>query len=107
MARIRDDLDGSVFLHGAPGGPVILFAGDVVPEGSEVGAHLLATDEVLQDDDASGDDFTQEGGAADESGDPAPTEDSVPEVEPEPADDGASAEPTPIPAKRAARQAKA
>jgi len=68
-------LDGSVFLHGAPGGPVILFAGDEVPKGSEVGAHLLAAEEPAEADN-------EQGGAADESGDPAP-------------------------AKRAARQAKA
>jgi len=98
VARIRDDLDGSVYLHtGGPDGPVVLFAGDEVPKGSEVGAHLLADDEEL----------TTEGGAADESGDTAPIEDSVPEVEPEPADDGEGTEPTPIPAKRAAAKAKA
>jgi len=45
MARIRQDLDGSVFLHGGRTGPVILFAGDEVPDGLEVGAHLLDPDD--------------------------------------------------------------
>ncbi|QSM04164.1 head-to-tail adaptor [Mycobacterium phage prophiGD51-2] len=38
MARIRDDLVGSVFL----GDGVVLFAGDTVPRGATVGEHLLA-----------------------------------------------------------------
>ena len=93
-----------MFLHGGPTGPVILFAGDEVPEGFEVGAHLLATDEP---DEAEDNDLPIEGGAADESGDTAPSEDSVPEVEPEPADTSEGTTPEPEPAKRAARQAKA
>ena len=93
-----------MFLHGAPGGPVILFAGDEVPEGSEVGAHLLATEGPAEANN------NDEGGAADESGDTEPSEGPVLEVEPEPADDGqgiGDSEPKPAPAKRAARQAKA
>ena len=96
MARIREDLDGSVYLHvGGPDGPVVLFAGDEVPEGFVVGAHLLADTEP---DEAEGDDFTIEGGVADESGDPEPSEGPVLEVEPGPADDGAGA-PAPKPAR--------
>ena len=76
-----------------------------------VGAHLLATDEPDEADEAEDDDFTTEGGVADESGDPEPSQDGpVLEVEPEPADDGqgiGDSEPKPAPAKRAARQAKA
>ena len=41
-ARIRPDLDGTVYLHtGGPSGPVVLAAGDEVPDGLEVGVHLL------------------------------------------------------------------
>ena len=95
VARIREDLDGSVYLHtGGPDGPVVLFAGDEVPKGSEVGAHLLAPEEPAEA-------TKEEGGAADESGDTAPTEDSVPAVGPEPADTGEGPIPEPAPAKRA------
>ena len=93
MARIRSDLDGSVFLHGVPGGPVILFAGDEVPEGSEVGVHLLAPDDdtVTPESDeldavVNPESDNDEGGAADESGDPDPSEGPELEVEPEPTD---------------------
>ena len=71
MARIRDDLDGSVYLHvGGPDGPVVLFAGDEVPEGFEVGAHLLADTEPDETEELRvwEDDFTSEDGA----GAPAP-----------------------------------
>ena len=34
-----------MFLHGDLAGPVVLFAGDEVPEGFVVGAHLLADTE--------------------------------------------------------------
>lgn len=45
-ARIRDDLDGTVYLHtGGPSGPVVLVAGDKVPDGVEVGAHLLGPED--------------------------------------------------------------
>jgi hypothetical protein len=103
VARIRDDLEGSVHLHvGGPDGPVVLFAGEKVPEGSEVGAHLLALED-LQDD------FTVEGGAVDESGDTGASDDSEPEVGPKPADDGTGEleQPKPAPAKRTRGQAKA
>jgi len=101
MARIREDLDGSVYLHvGGPDGPVVLFAGDEVPEGFEVGAHLLADTEPDEAEELLvwEDDFTTEGGAADESGDPDPSEGPEPVVGPEPADDGAGA-PAPKPAR--------
>jgi hypothetical protein len=74
VARIRDDLDGSVYLHvGGPDGPVVLVAGDEVPEGFEVGAHLLASDESAEADN-------EQGGAADESGDPAPAKRAAPKA---------------------------
>lgn len=38
MAKIREDLVGSVFLSGG----VVLRAGDVVPDGVTVGDHLVA-----------------------------------------------------------------
>jgi hypothetical protein len=60
VAQIRHDLDGSVYLHtGGPDGPVVLFAGDEVPEGYEVGAHLLATDEPEGDDNDEGSDVDE------------------------------------------------
>ena len=45
-ARIRSDLEGTVYLQtGGPSGPVVLVAGDKVPDGLEVGAHLLDPDD--------------------------------------------------------------
>jgi hypothetical protein len=90
VARIRDDLDGSVFLHGVPGGPVILFAGDEVPEGFVVGAHLLADDDSPEGDETSEDVSPEsdnaEGGVVDESGDPDASDDIALELEPVPTD---------------------
>ncbi len=58
MARIRDDLEGTVYLHtGGPDGPLILSAGDAVPEGHEVDAQLLAD----QDDSESDQDHPDNG----------------------------------------------
>ena len=63
-----------MYLHtGTPDGPVILGAGDLVPDGWELGGHLLADED--------------EGGVADESGDqpeaapeaPSPTSGAAPE----------------------------
>ena len=42
MATIRDDLVGVVTAYDATGVSVVLVAGDDVPEGVEVGDHLLA-----------------------------------------------------------------
>lgn len=44
MAKIRDDLDGVVYVGGEFGTPVALAAGDDVPKGFTVGAHLLNGD---------------------------------------------------------------
>jgi len=41
MAKIREDLVGSVFLSGG----VVLRGGDVVPDGVTVGDHVLAPEE--------------------------------------------------------------
>lgn len=108
-----------MFLH-ASAGPVVLFAGDEVPEGFEVGAHLLADDEP---DEAEGeghsveelaaiglilqDDFTSEGGVADESGDPYASEGPAFESEPGPADDGEGDQPELARPKRTRGPAKA
>lgn len=43
MARIREDLVGSVLIENPAGGdPLVLVAGDKVPDGVELGAHVLA-----------------------------------------------------------------
>lgn len=42
MASVRDDLDGVVTAYDAAGVPVTLSAGDDIPEGVEVGEHVLA-----------------------------------------------------------------
>ncbi|MFT4281179.1 hypothetical protein [Microbacterium sp.] len=43
MAKIRDDLVGSVLIDNPEGGdPIVLLAGDKVPEGVELGDHVLA-----------------------------------------------------------------
>jgi len=45
MAKIREDLDGVVWVD-VDGTPVKLAAGDPVPDGIVVGAHVLAEDET-------------------------------------------------------------
>lgn len=42
--KIREDLEGVVVVTTGPGSVVTLAAGAEVPEGIEVGEHLLATD---------------------------------------------------------------
>lgn len=42
MASVRDDLEGVVTAYDAAGVPVTLSAGDDIPEGVEVGEHVLA-----------------------------------------------------------------
>lgn len=42
MAKIRDDLQGSVHVTDELGRRVVLVAGDAVPDGYTVGKHLLA-----------------------------------------------------------------
>ncbi|MFI5426059.1 hypothetical protein [Aeromicrobium sp. UC242_57] len=44
MATIRDDLEGVVTAYDQGGLPVVLAAGDVVPDGVAVGDHVLAAD---------------------------------------------------------------
>lgn len=39
--KIRSDLDGVVYVHTAGGGVACLKAGDTVPDGMEVGDHLI------------------------------------------------------------------
>lgn len=39
--KIRGDLDGVVYVHAAGGGLVVLSAGDTVPDGVQVGEHLV------------------------------------------------------------------
>jgi hypothetical protein len=56
--RIRDDLDGSVFVNHPDGTATILYAGDEVPEGVVLGDHVL---EGADTDAAAG----STGGAAD------------------------------------------
>ena len=40
--KIRDDLDGVVYVHLSGGGVACLTAGDTVPDGVTVGDHLIA-----------------------------------------------------------------
>lgn len=49
MAKIREDLEGVVYVSGEDGAPVSLKAGDVIPKGATVGAHL--TDEAAEADE--------------------------------------------------------
>ncbi|OBB45668.1 hypothetical protein A5754_09140 [Mycolicibacterium fortuitum] len=42
--KIRDDLEGVVYVHTAGGGVACLKAGDTVPVGVEVGDHLTEKD---------------------------------------------------------------
>lgn len=42
MASVRDDIEGVVTAYDAAGVPVTLSAGDDIPEGVEVGEHVLA-----------------------------------------------------------------
>lgn len=42
--KIRDDLEGVVYVHTAGGGVACLKAGDTVPDGAEVGDHLTEKD---------------------------------------------------------------
>ncbi|MBF9523042.1 MULTISPECIES: hypothetical protein [Mycobacteroides] len=41
--KIRDDLEGVVYVH-TEGGVVVLSAGDTVPDGASVGDHLTSED---------------------------------------------------------------
>lgn len=45
MSKIREDLEGVVVI-GTGGDPIILHPGDDVPEGVELGDHVLAGDDV-------------------------------------------------------------
>lgn len=46
MAKIRKDIIGSVLVDNPDGGdPIVLVAGDKVPDGVELGDHVLANEE--------------------------------------------------------------
>ena len=45
MSKIREDLEGVVVI-GTGGDPIVLHPGDDVPEGVELGDHVLAGDDV-------------------------------------------------------------
>ncbi|MDQ7877366.1 hypothetical protein Q9R08_05180 [Microbacterium sp. QXD-8] len=55
MAKIRKDLFGSVLVDNPTGGdPLVLVAGDEVPEGVALGDHVLAKEKSGDSDDDSG-----------------------------------------------------
>ncbi|AXQ62839.1 hypothetical protein SEA_ANGELIQUE_8 [Gordonia phage Angelique] len=56
MAKIRDDLEGVVWVE-VDGQGVKLAAGDTVPRGVDVGAHLL--DDAVDDDQGDDDTFPE------------------------------------------------
>ena len=58
MQTIREDLVGVVLVATENGAPIMLKAGDEVPEGVTVGDHLTVDDEPIttQDDDGGQDD---------------------------------------------------
>ncbi|QTF81711.1 hypothetical protein SEA_BEEGEE_8 [Gordonia phage BeeGee] len=58
MPKIRDDLEGVVWVE-VDGKGVKLAAGDTIPSGVDVGAHLL--DDTADEDQSDGDDTFPEG----------------------------------------------
>ena len=55
MASVREDLEGVVTAYDAAGVPVTLSAGDDIPEGVEVGEHVLADGEQVEEVKDEGD----------------------------------------------------
>jgi hypothetical protein len=84
MAKIRKDLVGIALAVSAVGEPIILRAGDKVPDGVEVGDHLLAkksNDDSGSQDGANGSDGAStpgSGGSAGESPTGSENGDSLP-----------------------------
>ena len=53
MAKIREDIEGVVVAVGATGEPVILRAGDDVPDGVTVGDHVLVSSDDGSDEEGA------------------------------------------------------
>ncbi|MCK2200184.1 hypothetical protein [Corynebacterium callunae] len=47
MAKIREDFEGVVHVH-AKSGTVVLRAGEVIPRGVKVGAHLIHSEQATE-----------------------------------------------------------
>ena len=69
--KIRNDLVGAVVVASETGTPLILKAGDEVPEGVTVGDHVTVDDEPITtpDDDGGQDDGTLEADGQDDKPD--------------------------------------
>ena len=79
MQTIREDLVGVVFVATENGSPIMLKAGDEVPEGVTVGDHLTVDEPTTDTDDDGQDDGTLEADGQDDKPD---TDDGKPEPKP-------------------------